>query len=393
MKDELYNAISKLDVWVESHNWKAWDPFDGLSSEYARYLSPDNHTLRIILQQGNRRFPLNIRRLLRIKPETSSKAMGFFAQGYLRLYETYNSQRFLDKAIYCLNWLMDNPSRGYAGYCWGNHFDYESRGGRIPKGVPTVVWTGLIGHAFMDAYSILKDERYLSVGKSICEFIRNDLPKAISKDSLCIGYTPQENDAKLENAIHNSNIIGASVLARVYHETGDKELLDLAKTAVRFTVEHQLQDGGWYYGVDKKYHWVDLFHTGYVLESLDSYIRYTEDSQFTEALGKGYNYFINTFFLDDGTPRYYNYKTRPLDIQCASQGIQTLVNLRRLDPRSLDIATKVAHWTILNMQGRDGHFYFRKYPFITNKTPTLHWGQATMLAALALLDHHLSINP
>jgi hypothetical protein len=27
---------------------------------------------------------------------------------------------------------------------------------------------------------------------------------------------------------------------------------------------------------------------------------------------------------------------------------------------------------------------------ITNKTATLHWGQATMFAALSLLDHHLT---
>jgi hypothetical protein len=39
------------------------------------------------------------------------------------------------------------------------------------------------------------------------------------------------------------------------------------------------------------------------------------------------------------------------------------------------------------MQDPSGYFYYRKYPLITNKTPTLHWGQATMFAALALLDN------
>ena len=42
------------------------------------------------------------------------------------------------------------------------------------------------------------------------------------------------------------------------------------------------------------------------------------------------------------------------------------------------------------MQDESGYFYYRKYPLITNKTPTLHWGQATMFAALALLERHLS---
>ena len=66
-------------------------------------------------------------------------------------------------------------------------------------------------------------------------------------------------------------------------------------------------------------------------------------------------------------------------------GIQTLVNLQNLHTRSLDTAVKVAKWTIANMQDKSGYFYYRKYHLITNKTATIHWGQATMFAALALL--------
>ena len=78
-------------------------------------------------------------------------------------------------------------------------------------------------------------------------------------------------------------------------------------------------------------------------------------------------------------------ETPPLDIQCASQAIQTLVNLRELHPDSVATALNVADWTIANMQDESGYFYYRKYPLLANKTPTLHWGQATMFAALATL--------
>jgi hypothetical protein len=56
----------------------------------------------------------------------------------------------------------------------------------------------------------------------------------------------------------------------------------------------------------------------------------------------------------------------------------------------LTIAQKVAAWTIRNMQDRDGHFYYRKYPLIIAKAPMLHWGQATMYKALSLLYATLS---
>jgi hypothetical protein len=74
----------------------------------------------------------------------------------------------------------------------------------------------------------------------------------------------------------------------------------------------------------------------------------------------------------------------PLDIQCSSQAIDTLVFYSDRDPDSLALALKVADWTIQNMQDRSGYFYYRRYQLgIVNKTPTLHWGQATMLSALS----------
>jgi hypothetical protein len=137
--------------------------------------------------------------------------------------------------------------------------------------------------------------------------------------------------------------------------------------------------------VAKKYAWIDSYHTGYVLESLHGFSQATGDRSYEESLIRGFNYFKSVFFEDDGTPRYYSHKTYPIDIQCASQGIQTLVNLQKLDPSSIGVAEKVALWTMKNMQDGNGYFYFRKYPFITNKTPMFHWGQATMLSALGHL--------
>jgi hypothetical protein len=37
------------------------------------------------------------------------------------------------------------------------------------------------------------------------------------------------------------------------------------------------------------------------------------------------------------------------------------------------------------MQAADGHFYYRDLGWMKVTTPMLHWGQATMVKALALL--------
>jgi hypothetical protein len=104
----------------------------------------------------------------------------------------------------------------------------------------------------------------------------------------------------------------------------------------------------------------------------------------------GYEYWKGTFFLPDGTPRYYNHKTLPIDIQCCSQAIDTLVYFSDRDPEALSLAMRVAQWTVEHMQDRTGYFYYRRYSsWLVNKTPTLHWGQATMLCALAGLHKAL----
>ena len=342
-------------------------------------------------QQSVRRFPLNIRPLLDIKKATGSKGKGFCALGYLKMYEATQKSEYLTKLKNCLDWLCQNYNKEFSGYSWGNHFSYESRGGRISKGLPTIVWTSLISNVFLDAYDTLKDPVYLEVAKSAGDFIMNDIGRySDSEDTFCFMYTPtNKNNPEFRRTIHNSNVLAGSLLSRLYKITGNKEILSLAKKSIYFTIKHQLSDGAWYYGEPKKYQWIDSFHTGYVLESIYTYMMSTGDKIVEEKLAKGYRYFLTTFFKSDGTPAYYNHKTYPIDIQCASQGIQTLVNLRSYDDSSLYLARLVARWTIKHMQDPSGYFYFRKYPFIINKTPMFHWAQATMLAALGALYKEL----
>ena len=380
-----YEALMKLDGWIQRANWMAYDPFDGLSSPYASLFAWNNPLLKRVWQQAVRRFPINLRPVLGIKPAMSSKAMGFFAQGYLRLYQTHGEAVFLEKMTFCLEWLMEHRTAGFLGYCWGNHFDYQSRGGSIPRGTPTIVWTGLIAHAFLDAYEALGDKRYLAVAGSACDFILDELGWMDFDEGVVLRYYP-----KADIRVHNSSMIGASVLARVDALSANPRYRELAERAVRFTVHHQTSHGAWYYGVGPQWEWIDSFHTGYVLEALDAFHRYTGSDTYGASLRRGYSFFVETFFLRDGTPRYYAHKTSPIDIQCASQAIQTLVKLRALHPDSAATAETVANWTISNMQDKTGYFYYRTYPLVTNKTPTLHWGQATMFAALALLDQHLN---
>jgi rhamnogalacturonyl hydrolase YesR len=379
LKGQIYESISRLSAWIENNNYSGYDTFDGLSAKLLRPLTFESALLRTVLQQGIRRFPLNLRPLLGVPKSPSSKAMGFFARGFIRLHQATGDKAWGDKAEFALRWLTENQSKGYAGACWGNHFDYQSRSFYLPKGMPTVVWTALIGHAFLDAYDHFKVDSYLQIAISACEHILHDLDTFAEGESVCISYIPTQN-----KQVHNANTLGASLLARTYSHTRNQTYRVLAQKAMQYTAQHQRPDSSWYYGEKANLHWVDNFHTAYVLDCFKHYADSTDDHQFDEKLMNGYAYWKSTFFLQDGTPKYYDYKILPIDIQCCSQAIDTLVFFCDRDPESLRLALKIAQWTIEQMQDRTGYFYYRRYSsMLINKTPTLHWGQATMLCALA----------
>jgi hypothetical protein len=378
-KASIHQAIENLAQWLVDHDYRGYDTFDGLNSKYVRPFTFNSALLRTVLQQGVRRFPLNLRPLLGITPERSTKGMGFLARGFMRLNEATGDPVCNEKARSALQWLIEHRLTGYSGACWGNHFDYQSRTFYLPKDTPTVVWTSLIGHAFVDAWEHFHEEAYLDIAASACEHIVNDLALVPSRDGVCISYIPGKHAL-----VHNANTLGASLLARVAGATGNRDYRKLATQAMTYTANCQLANGAWYYGEKENLHWVDNFHTGYVLDCFLHYEQATGDLRFHDRMMHGYNFWTQNFFLPDGMPKYYDRKTPPLDIQCCSQAIDTLVFFQQEDPGSLELASQVAAWTITHMQDHTGYFYYRRYSrWITNKTPTLHWGQATMFCALA----------
>ncbi len=386
-RSQILDSLLRLSAWLEANDYRAYDTFDGLSARYVRPLTLETRLLRTVLQQGMRRFPLNLRPLLGVSRAHSSKGMGFLARGFIRLFKATQEAVWEERAEVALRWLIDHQAPGYSGACWGNHFDYQSRTFYLPKGTPTIVWTSLIGHAFLDAFEHFHKEQYLQIAASACNHIVHDLSTQPDGNGACISYIPLQNVQ-----VHNANTLGGSLLARTYSHTGTESFRDLAQKAMQYTAQHQRPDASWYYGENTNLHWVDNFHTAYVLDCFKHYDESTGDRFFDGHLTAGYEYWKTTFFLSDGTPKYYRNKTQPIDIQCSSQAIDTLVFFSDRDPGALSLALKVAQWTIANMQDESGYFYYRRYSHgLVNKTPTLHWGQATMMCALAGLYQSMQI--
>jgi hypothetical protein len=290
------------------------------------------------------------------------------------------NEAYREKAVRCLEWLKEHKSPKFKEYSWGNHFDFASRGGCYSKDESIIVWTALIGHAFLDGYELLADARCLDVVESVCRWILA-LPRERTDTGTCISYM-----ATGQYSIHNANMLGAAVLARAWRHSKKKEYLDVSSEAMKYSCSRQRPDGSWWYAEDPRYHWIDSFHTGYNLDSLKCYIENTGDRTYWDGMWKGLEFYKRHFFEEDGCPRYYHDRTYPVDSQCMAQAIETLANFSTHDEESRAMAVKVALWAIGNMQDPQGYFYYRKYPLFNVKTPMLHWAQATTYRGLALLN-------
>lgn len=378
MKNQVEEMFFKLEEHSESSNFKGYDPYDALNSPILKALTFGNRFIGIIYVQLLKRSPINIRPILLIKRGINPKGFGLLISAYVLKYKLTNDKKALEQAKRFATWLIEHPSEGYSGYCWGYNFDWPNRNSFFPKGLPTIVNTSFIADAFLDLYDVTKEEKYLKIAESSCDFIIKDIIRYEKDGTLCFSYTPIDNKAR----IHNANMLGATLLARVNHYISNKDYLELAHKSMKFSVERQNLDGSWYYGVGRKQKWIDNFHTGYNLIALRRYEEYTQDMSFHNNLMKGYEFYKKKLFTKNGKPKYYDNSFYPVDIHTCAVSI--LVFLEFGDVKR---AKSILDWTIEKMWNRKGYFNYQITRFYKNTIPYMRWSQAWMLYAMMKMQY------
>jgi len=373
----IENSLNLLIKYVEDNHYRGFDPYDALLSPFFRLpVLEDNKPLRFGSQQFLKRFPLNLRPLLLVPKGLNPVTLGLCIQGYAYLSQVYSDKRleFIDKIGALTEKLEGLISKGYSGACWGYDFDWEARHAKIPAFQPTVVATGIITNALFTAWKLMGLEKCRDLCLSAAKFVLNDLQRTYDrKGDFCFSYSPFD-----KQQVFNASMKGVRLLAQVWSETHEAELQDTAWAAVDFVMKQQKDDGSWAYSLASGGGWSDNYHTGYVLDCLEEYIRLTGDARYEQSLARGYAFYKEHFVTDEGSPKYYDNNLYPVD--CTAAG-QTLLTLCRFGDSEL--AEKVAAWMSSNMQSEDGHFYFRKFRRYTIKTSFMRWSNAWMFAGLA----------
>ncbi len=349
----------------------------------------------MLLSQGMKRLPVNIRSFLLVTKTQNPKAIALFLKAFIKL-----RRLGLLENDALINLMIDNlitlrssinvinstdPTNQY--WCWGYSFPWQTRTILVPKSAPNLVCTVFVANALLDAYKEEKDEHCLEMAKSAAEYILNEL---FWEDGLEAGFSyPLPG---LKNRVHNANFLGAALLSRVYVHTGENKFLEPALKAARYSTSRQNQNGSWYYGEHPSQQWIDNFHTGYNLCALKAICEYADNSEFQANIVKGLQFYRDNFFNGNGVAKYFHDRTYPIDIHSVAQSIITLLEFADLEGDDR-LAHSVLKWVISNMWDKKGYFYYQIHPAYKIKIPYMRWSEAWMLLGLAQFYAKLKKTP
>ena len=163
MNNNILNSFKQLRSYCEKEQFKGWDPYDGLNSKIFQALPffKNSALCRLVVIQGFKRCPFNLRRIAMVPKQHNAKGIGLFLSGYCNLHNAVKNNPELEKDLGSLKdiekqinelaeLLISMQSKGYSGACWGYNFDWQAR--RLflfPKFTPTVVATNFYATALM----------------------------------------------------------------------------------------------------------------------------------------------------------------------------------------------------------------------------------------------------
>jgi len=386
-------TLDALKFYCESHNFAGHDPYDALNSPLLRGMSFGNKYLRIAFTQVLKRLPFNLRSLFLVPKDYNPKGLGLFLWGYAKLYALEKNTEYLIQIEKILRLLdqcktqtsLDSRLRGNdsgGGHGWGYNFDWQSRAFFVPKYTPTVVNSSFIGHALLDTFALTKLDKAREIALPIGDFILNNLQRLNEGGTICFSYTSIDH-----YFVHNANLLGASLLIRLYKETDIQEYKTTALTALAYSMKHQRPDGSWFYAEKDISHWIDSFHTGFNLQAIRYFLDLGYAEEYRPQYEKGVRFYAENFFLADGTPKYYHDRVYPIDIHSPAQAI---VFFSGMGKQYEELTKKILSWMTENMQEPSGAFYFQKHRHYTNKIPYMRWSQAWAFHALTEYFYNLN---
>ena len=385
----LRRALDRYVAWLENYGETSQDHQDFYASRVGRaaknlyYRSPLLGKVAVLPMVACEAFFPWTRRFYfsRMRLPISD---AHFAMGYAALYQVTGERRHLERATHFLEVLEQTRCPGFERHGWGYPFDWQTRGGILPRGTPLITTTPYCYEAFADVHRLTSEPRWRETMRSIAEHVLLDYRDVeLGPGVATCTYTPTGGER-----VVNASAYRAFTLYYAWREFGDDRYRAAAERNLNFVLQCQLPDGSWPYAVDGARPFVDHFHTCFVMKALAKIEALTGHAGCREALDRGVAYYTQHLFDEEGLPRPFARAPRLTvyrrELYDCAECINLGVLLRGRYP-ALDAAVdRTVAEIVQNWQLPDGHFRSRRLLLGWDNVPMHRWGGSEMFRALAL---------
>jgi hypothetical protein len=384
------DVLERVFATARVDDYAGYSKHDALNAPWLEKIAGESKLRRLAITQLVMRSPVHIRPLLGVHKARNPKGLSLFARALFARAALTGSAADLDEAGRLLEMLVGSSSSDFGGMAWGYPYPWQDVGFFAPRGLPNRVVTSFVGHAFLDGYEALGEQRYLDVAAQAVDFLLH-APKTLYEDDghRCVSYVPDE---RVTWIVMDVSALSGALAARFAAIRGDDAMMTEAGRLVRYVVSKQTAEGAWFYAEPPSASRIthDNYHTGFILDCLLAYDDAARSTEFEDAYRIGADFYERRLFEPDGAPRFMSDQQYPYDIHGAAQGIITFAVRQRLRGEGLHMADRVLSWTLANMwDPKSGWFYYQKRRAYRTRIRELRWCQAWMSWALAC---HLRMN-
>ncbi|ELZ95926.1 hypothetical protein C440_06537 [Haloferax mucosum ATCC BAA-1512] len=377
----LPDVLDATLAYARTRDYKGWDYGDGMSSKLLQALPFESRWVNLAIQELAKRPPINIRPLLLIEQRRNYKGTSLFALANLNAHqfaqetEREQSTDYLSEAKALADWLVQNRSVGYHGFCGGHKHEIQHLEKKGVPNDPDVVSTSFAVKALLAAAP--HDPIYGPIARTASEFVVEDLDYREVDGGAKINYHMNHPDTYYTL---NSGALGARLLVDIYEQYGDEDDLERATAILDFIASQQAPIGGWTYRVpaSSSHLSMDNHHNGFIIDAFLRYRAVTGSSRYDETTERGLEFYRTVLFEPDGAPNWDESKAYPRDIHASATAIAVFTAAA-----DLETASRILSWTLENLYAGDGRFYYRKHRFYTAKTTLMRWAQAWMAYAMS----------
>jgi len=386
--ENVRTSVLRFVQWLDAYGETSYDHQSFFASDLGRrakalyYTNPALGTLAVAPMILCEALVPSARKLF-WKPQRFPIADAHYAMGFAFLSQALGDEQYYSRAVHFLEVLKETRSKGWANYCWGYPFNWETRHGTFQAETPFITSVPYVYEAFRQVHEIDGNPEWRAIMESIARHAADDYHDfRTSENASTCSYTPD-----MEPGVINASAYRAFLLTKAALDFSEERYRKIAERNLNFVLESQNPDGSWYYATDGQRGFVDHFHTCFVLKALAKIEAIAGNQQCTAAIGRGVDYYVKNLFDEQGLPKPFSRKPRMTVYRRELYDYAECINLALLLQGRFPALDKILS-RVIRLEGwqkTDGSFRGRQLLIGWDNTPMHRWAQAQLFRSLSYL--------